>query len=238
MARLTRNSYKRKIILFGAFVFMSIALISTGFAAWVMSNDAEESAGGNVSVGLVSDASLKITVDKTQIENFTFQFEPAKEDYTGRVRLDSTNPIAEALVLEFTGTISNPSILATDGLTVQMSIPAGLQEAINKNYIVAPDCVANAKALTVDAESGAFTCTIEFKWGTAFGGINPSLYFEEGQAGASETDENVKTILEDLRAYVYGYYDEFATKDRATVIEEHKNDAMPKFTVTLIAKAN
>ena len=46
MARLTRNSYKRKIILFAVFVFISIALISTGFAAWVMSNDATLDANG------------------------------------------------------------------------------------------------------------------------------------------------------------------------------------------------
>lgn len=43
MAKLTRNSYKRKIILFGVIVFMSIALISTGFAAWVMSQEKKAS---------------------------------------------------------------------------------------------------------------------------------------------------------------------------------------------------
>lgn len=41
MAKLTKNSYKRKVILFGVLLFMSIALISTGFAAWIMSTNAK-----------------------------------------------------------------------------------------------------------------------------------------------------------------------------------------------------
>ena len=37
--KLTRKSYKRNIIVFGLMFFMGIALVSTGFAAWVLSQD-------------------------------------------------------------------------------------------------------------------------------------------------------------------------------------------------------
>lgn len=61
MARLTKNSYKRKIIVFGLLVFMSIALISTGFAAWVMSQGAKEEISGNVSIGVVEDGRITLS---------------------------------------------------------------------------------------------------------------------------------------------------------------------------------
>ena len=240
MARLTRNSYKRKIILFGVFVFMSIALISTGFAAWVMSSDAEDTTQGNVSVGIVNDASLKINVtNKADLEAFTFLFEPAKDDNTGRVRLDSDDPKTEELTFTIEGNITNAEILATDGFTIEMLLPEGMQKAIELNYIVAPECVGEAKVITLDGE-GNFSYTLTFKWGTAFEGINPSLYFDNDEDGLAVSDAEVKTILEDLRACVFNYYDVLNTPgaNRAEVIEEHKADELPKFTVTLIAKAN
>ena len=81
MAKLTRNSYKRKIILFGVFVFMSIALISTGFAAWVMSADDKVEDDGNVDVGVVKDSTIDIIFDdEDYIKNFEFLFEPAAGD--------------------------------------------------------------------------------------------------------------------------------------------------------------
>ena len=61
MARLTKNSYKRKIIVFGLLVFMSIALISTGFAAWVMSQGAKEDVSGNVTIGVVEDGRITLS---------------------------------------------------------------------------------------------------------------------------------------------------------------------------------
>ena len=50
MVKLTRNSYKRKIILFGVLIFASIALISTGFAAWIMSANASKDKDGNITL--------------------------------------------------------------------------------------------------------------------------------------------------------------------------------------------
>ena len=67
MAKLTRNSYKRKIILFGVIVFMSIALISTGFAAWVMSQEKKASTNGNVTVGAVTEGNIEITLDELTV---------------------------------------------------------------------------------------------------------------------------------------------------------------------------
>lgn len=258
MARLTRNSYKRKIILFAVFVFISIALISTGFAAWVMSSDAKVDANGNVSVGVVSDSSLKIEITNIeQLKAFSFQFEPAPGDETGRVRLDNNTNLTEALSFTIEGKISNIAVLAENGLTIEMALPLGMQKAIDLGYIVAPSCVTEAKEITFtpDDNGGAtFSYELKFQWGSVFKGVNPSLYYdghtldENGKIVAGDStgkdvlDSDVKAVLEELRACVYNYYDELIgavdAVARDKVIENHSKDALPKFSVTIKAKAN
>lgn len=240
MTRLTRNSYKRKIILFGIFIFVSIALISTGFAAWVMSSDAKYENVGNVEVGLVNDASLKIEItNKTELESFKFQFEPAAGDQTGRVRLDSDKPLTEQLEFTIVGKISNVEILADNGLTIRMELPEGMQQAIDLGYIVAPTCVAGDVPITVDSE-GNFSYTLAFTWGTTFNNMNPSLYYDQDPAGLLISDADAKAALENLRACVYNYYTELTADgaDRAAVILAHEEDELPTYKVTIVAKAN
>lgn len=262
MARLTRNSYKRKIILFAVFVFISIALISTGFAAWVMSSDTHFDHEGNVSVGVVSDSSLKIEITNLdELKAFSFQFEPAAGDNTGRVRIDSKTNLSEALTFTIEGKISNYAVLAENGLTIKMVLPKGMEKAIELGYIVAPDCVTEDDIIDVtpDDKGGAtFSYTLTFEWGAAFKGVNPSLYFD-GHTLDKETgkivdsvdrsglDENVypdakvKTILEDLRACVYNYYEDLYAADanRDQIIADHAaDDELPEFSITIKAVAN
>lgn len=242
MARLTRNSYKRKIILFAVFVFISIALISTGFAAWVMSNDATGTANGNVSVGVVADSSLGIEFNKEAFEAFTYQFEPAKDDNTGRVRLeksvDGSVVPYEQLTFTITGKITNPDILAS--LTVEVELPAGIQAAITEGFIVAPECAGKAIEVTVDKKTGEFSYEIAFGWGSKFGNINPSLYYDNNEEGLKVSNADVKKNLEDLRAYVYGYYSQFNEDgtNRAEIIAANSSKPMPTFKVTIVAQAN
>lgn len=261
MARLTRNSYKRKIILFAVFVFISIALISTGFAAWVMSSNTQFDHEGNVSVGVVSDSSLKIEITNLEaLEAFSFQFEPAKDDNTGRVRIDSETKLHEDLSFTIEGKISNYAVLKKDGgLTIKMVLPEGMQKAIDLGYIVAPECVAKDQVITVtpDDKGGAkFSYKLEFKWGSKFKGINPSLYFdghilEEGTGKIIDSvdksglapnydDADVKVILEDLRACVYNYYEALNADgaDRDKIIADHAADELPEFSITIMAVAN
>ena len=264
MARLTRNSYKRKIILFGLFVFVSIALISTGFAAWVMSSDAKTDADGNLSVGVVSDSSLKIVItNEDYLKTFNFMFEPVEIDNTGAWRYDGEN--SEVLSVDVEGTISNIAVLAEDGLTIEMTLPDGMEKAIELGYIVAPSCtsltedgtlVAHPQVITVTPDGkggGTFTYELKFTWGTAFGGVNPALYFDghalEGgkivnssdQSGLKYSDDEAKVFFEKLRACVFDYYDDLegTTGDtRAQIIAEHEDDELPKFHITIKAVAN
>ena len=51
--KLTKKSYNRRIYAFGIMVFIAVALVSTGFASWVMSNNAVNAPEGTISVGQI-----------------------------------------------------------------------------------------------------------------------------------------------------------------------------------------
>ena len=110
MATRTKKSGQRKAFAVGVAAFASVCLIATGFAAWVISAKAEKTETGNVNIGKVSSADVKIEVDqedknKTGVltaEN-NFSFNPDKNDNSGRVRFDGTN--AEKRELNLSGKV-------------------------------------------------------------------------------------------------------------------------------------
>ena len=105
MVKMTRKSYKRRKIILGVSLFSSVALVSTGFAAWVLASQAEEEKTGNITVGTVSDSSIKISNVQFEGNIDYFRFEPKKEDTTGRVRRGNDERY-ENLSVTVTGEIS------------------------------------------------------------------------------------------------------------------------------------
>lgn len=216
MAKLTRNSYKRKIILFGVIVFMSIALISTGFAAWVMSQEKKESKTGNVTVGAVTEGNIKITLDELTVKDF--KFEPKENDKTGRVRNDGTN--FESLTVTVTGTIKNTQFLKE--ATIKMNVKDAVKQAETAGYIILPEC-ANSEVVLTLTESGTnekkFSYNITFKWGSKFGGENPGEYYDSAAFNPSEEELSSfeGTQEEKITAYIKSVLDAFhALMDTST----------------------
>lgn len=217
MAKLTRNSYKRKIILFGVIVFMSIALISTGFAAWVMSQEKKQSTSGNVTVGAVTEGNIEITLDELTVKDF--KFEPKESDTTGRVRNDGTN--FESLTVTVTGTIKNTQFLKE--ATIKMNVKDAVKQAETAGYIILPECANSEVVLTTLTESGTnekkFSYDITFKWGSKFGGENPGEYYDSAAFNPSEEELSSfeGTQEEKITAYIKSVLDAFhALMDTST----------------------
>ena len=210
MAKLTRNSYKRKIILFGVIVFMSIALISTGFAAWVMSQEKKQSTSGNVTVGAVTEGNIEVILDPLTVKDF--KFEPKESDTTGRVRNDGTN--FESLTVTVTGTIKNTQFLKE--ATIKMNVKDEVKKAETARYIILPEC-ANSEVVLTLTESGTnekkFSYNITFKWGSKFGGENPGEYYDSAAFNPSEEELNgfEGTQEEKITAYIKSVLDAFHT---------------------------
>lgn len=208
MAKLTRNSYKRKIILFGVIVFMSIALISTGFAAWVMSQEKKQSTSGNVTVGAVTEGNIEVILDPLTVKDF--KFEPKESDTTGRVHNDGTN--FESLTVTVTGTIKNTQFLKE--ATIKMNVKDAVKQAETAGYIILPEC-ANSEVVLTLTESGTnekkFSYNITFKWGSKFGGENPGEYYDSAAFNPSEEELNgfEGTQEEKITAYIKSVLDAF-----------------------------
>lgn len=216
MAKLTRNSYKRKIILFGVIVFMSIALISTGFAAWVMSQEKKQSTSGNVTVGAVTEGNIEVNLDPLTVKDF--KFEPKESDTTGRVRNDGTN--FESLTVTVTGTIKNTQFLKE--ATIKMNVKDAVKQAETAGYIILPEC-ANSEVVLTLTESGTnekkFSYNITFKWGSKFGGENPGEYYDSAAFNPSEEELSSfeGTQEEKITAYIKSVLDAFhALMDTST----------------------
>ena len=211
MARLTKNGYKRKMIVFGAFLFMSIALTVTGFAAWVMSTNAKSEGAGNVEVGVVAEGNLTIALDD-DVKFGNFSFEPVQGDTSGRVRQekdpDGEGPLVapyESLSLTISGKVGPVEYL--DTFTCEIILPQGFAKAVELNYIVLPEgtqstnsdgtiSIVKEISLPAGAATGEkeFEVTIEFGWGSAFQviesgaaeNLNPSEYFDHELSFAAD----------------------------------------------------
>lgn len=169
--RLTRSSYKRKVILFGAVLFVSIALISTGLAAWLMSSGTSKEPSGNVGVGVVIDANLEITQldiykleeyydskndtwatketkvgDLENLNTFSFSFNSKLSDTTGRVHYGNDENGPESIVMIIRGVVTPKEIL--NDVTISLVLPDSVKKAVDAGYIELPDCAKKPFVLT------------------------------------------------------------------------------------------
>ena len=171
--RLTRNAYRRRVIAFAAVIFASIALISTGFATWMMSSNAKSENNGNVNVGIIENANLEftkielykneeyydattfeykvretlVTTLDTDLAGFTFTFEPKLSDVSGRVHYGESEFGPESMTMKIKGVIGPVDILKN--VTITFDVPAGVLEAVNHGYIVLPNVVNTPAVLTL-----------------------------------------------------------------------------------------
>lgn len=233
---MTRNSFKRKAIIFGVMIFMSIALISTGFAAWIISTNKDGEATGNIQVGVISEKNIQVL--DVKLSATSFEFEPAKDDNNGRLRWDGSKH--EILSTTVTAYVTNTQYLKELNIKLDLSQAVGVQNAANTKYINLPTCVTavNVKDTHLaklgagenfqyneskkysdltEAEKAAcgivkkLTYEITFTWGEKFGNTNPSLYYDD--AGKSITDDAMKAEMIAFRKAMYDTTDEKANSE-------------------------
>lgn len=179
MAKLTRKSYKRKKIAFAAVILGGVALVSSGFAAWVLSANAEKESTGVTTVGTVKDNSLAMNIklqylvysgkednitetwtnqdpaSGEEIAKGTFDFDPTYKDVRkpGQ-RVYNDGELFERLTLRYVVTVSSKTNNSFDKLNVKMVETSGekVKKAVEKNYVIAPECFADA-GVTISADA-------------------------------------------------------------------------------------
>ncbi len=260
--KFTRSSYRRKIIMFGISLFTAASLSATGFAAWLISNDAQADLDSSVEVGTVTDKAISFGEFVYTDGKQDFVFEARQDDTEGRVVYEGD--ANENLSVTFTVDINNSGVaknvnlnFVTETGTVT-GIPAGVQAAIKAGYINAPSWVTldgernitaanlvikkdgtltpsesipklanGAPVWTYQAstpsgdyrEKATLTVTIEFTWGSVFGGMNPGLYYDQGE-GLNVSEADLIKTLNTFKAVMHGMtYDEYVIVYKQCIID-------------------
>lgn len=219
---MTRNSFKRKAIIFGVMIFMSIALISTGFAAWIISTNASKEETGNIKVGVITEKSIEVL--GVTLSEKTFAFEPLKSDTSGRLRGDGvTECVMETVVTAY---VTHTEYLKTLNIQLKLDAAPGVKEAAKQGYIELPesaeikDVTTKLVALGDSTEDAAYKApeygtvkklvyTITFKWGSKFDKENPGIYFDLPKYSDKTqetyiTDATMKETMTTFRKTMYG----------------------------------
>ena len=165
---------KRKFLLPILSVCMVVALVSVGFAAWLITgNDTSDTATGNFVTYDVENDYFTVTVDPATGETGTIVFgKPASETTTPALehdwfKFDDATDV-EKLTATFTVTIRPDvpfdtsasvgrdvaKLLGADKVQVKLTGPAAYDTAVSKGAVAYPTMKLNAETSTVSVDTG------------------------------------------------------------------------------------
>lgn len=124
MKKVTRHAFSKKAIMITASLFVTLALITTGFAAWLISRGASGEGTGNITTATIDDARLGLTVAMAEGKDFVC-FGPQADDNHPDIRYkkpkEGEKDDKEVLTATVTGTINNYDRLEKFNITIKIS---------------------------------------------------------------------------------------------------------------------
>lgn len=201
----------KKRVLGFIYVLAAIAIISVGFAAWIISVPAEQHTTGNITVDTITDK--RITIDGSVDESVIFGYK--KSDVTDPWLLSDSIVDTENLTVTLNFTVSDKDgggskyfneynyqiLLATeedeDGDGFKHFTNWNL--AVSKNYVMDLDEVLISD---INWTSNTASVTLTFAWGSAFDNKNPYAYFNA--LSADDYAQEAKETLSELNTLLSG----------------------------------
>lgn len=124
MKKVTRHAFSKKAIMITASLFVTLALITTGFAAWLISSGASGEGTGNITTATIDDARLGLTVAMAEGKDFVC-FGPQADDTVPHIMYEAPKEgekdDKEVLTATVTGTIKNYDRLKEFNITIKIS---------------------------------------------------------------------------------------------------------------------
>ncbi len=124
MKKVTRHAFSKKAIMITASLFVTLALITTGFAAWLISSGTSGEGTGNITTATIDDARLGLTVAMAEGKDFVC-FGPQADDKVPHIMYDppkeGEKEDKEVLTATVTGTINNYDRLKEFNITIKIS---------------------------------------------------------------------------------------------------------------------
>lgn len=187
---------KRKTMTLVLCLLAALALVSVGFASWVISAEASDEKEGNITVDTVEDKRLKIVLEWQNGSTIKYGA-PTEEELqdTGITSPWLTNDSQDKSVLTVSLKVTlsykdNNSTYAKGGATVTASIVEATDStkyatALQDGY-VGEMPVAQCEEQT----DGTWLIKFTFKWGNKFNNQNPYIYYNaKGKTADSYGDE-------------------------------------------------
>ncbi|MDY6070726.1 MAG: hypothetical protein SPJ80_04740 [Bacilli bacterium] len=219
------NKFKKKtrskMIAASIAILSSAAVVSTGFAAWVISGGDSKQAEGTIAADTVSDAVHTLSELTWDTNGGKISF-GAPTTSSGGAFLNYTGEIREKLVATGTFTVSNlkagwsiASLFKTDGLKITEKVDSGKTAVYPTDGIYVcklpsykigaandkePGVYVEAADDTTDGAElpkGNFKLSVVFGWGTQTGKQNPFTYYEK-MSNDSTNRSNAKTVLDEV----------------------------------------
>ena len=201
----TKRNHK-KFFLTSGLVLGLYAVITTTYAAFVITGGGNNPGTVNPAVSAegVSNKALDVTVSIAN--NNKLSLEPKATDKEGRLQYQDKSS-SENLNLTLNISVTGDTSLFN---RIDISAKASKKDANGKDDLFTLKfldfknvSVAKEATWSVTGEGSNAVTTITkevaFSWGTAFGGINPSEYYEEGKGGASVSNKDMETSLNSLK---------------------------------------
>ena len=201
MSQLTK---KTKWVLGGLVGFALVATTATTLATWVIgSNSGSANTTGNVTVSDKTDDSVTLTLNAVAYESgaTSVVFGPKAGDNKGFVKSNGKAAEEEHLKFTISGTVTYG--YSFKGLTFTFEVvnnKAKVEELVTKNYITLPNASIGQTKEEVGKSGDTFNQVFSFGWGSAFGGENPSLYFDDETHGTVEkTVAKAQSVYTELK---------------------------------------
>ena len=195
---------KRKGIILLSSIFACVALIATGFAAFVISITTTGEATGNIEVDEVDDRSFKVTVDQSHdIVDVVFGAKEYEGTNQNPWMVYSDTGKNENLKTTIKVTCTNAAKLDASLFTVTVTSNEAYEAALGEGYVAALPTQASGKITiaqegTADSNGvGTYIITLNFDWGTTFGGVNPIDYYNDldAETYAQQAKDNLDSDI-------------------------------------------
>lgn len=214
---------KRKTMTLVLCLLAALALVSVGFASWVISAGDSKKADGNITVDTVEDKRLKI--DVAWVDGSTIKYgAPTNKELEGTtitnpwLTNDSDDKSVLTVSLKVTLSYKNATTAyANGGATVSATIKEADDSSAYKTAKEAGYVGDMPTAVCDEQEDGTWLVKFTFTWGSKFGNKNPYIYYNDGtKTAASDGDAALAALQEVYKV----------------------NNAKFKVTVTATPKAN
>lgn len=190
---------KRKTLTLTLCLLACFAVIGVGFAAWIITSDAEETVTGNIKVETVEDHRLKINIISTEADNVIRFGKPvgyAADSWILNNEAETENLTA---TIKFTITKGNEAVtnLETAGITVTAGFTTTITDDMNKgvgnNSLVTIPTGFTVEKDSTDSEGKTFMIKVVFSYGDEFGKKNPYEFYKDKDVTA-EGDNAVNNL--------------------------------------------